>query len=373
MKSVEEFAHDVLKDSESLFTDAWFLIPNWKWLALGTALFSFYILLKFSRWFLNQVRKRLERRFSTREFFGLFFQRPLHRPLAGILAGAFLKTCVEEIHVPGLLEKVFVFPLLLFIGYSAILFCYLTVDALGQLFENIAQRTDNTLDDHLAPMATKVMKVFVIIFGILVVLQNFGVNVMSILAGLGLGGLALALAAQDTAANLFGSIMIILDRPFQVGDAIKMGDIEGNVVEVGLRSTRVRTGGTTIISIPNAVMAKEKIENVGIRKAILEKHVFGLPTETSPETVQKLLADIRNLLAQQPKIAKNDQGVTVSLAANFNLQVTVTYFIAIDDAKEEAPTNEAVLFGIIQLMKQLKLDFAFPTQSVRLTEKSVNR
>lgn len=366
MENLSATADELLQNGESLFTHVWFLMPNWKWLALGALLFLGYLLLNFSRWLGNKIRSRLERRFSTRELTGLFLQRPLHRPIAGLLAGIFIKIGMQELHMPPVLEKVGVFPLQIWLGFNAILLCYLGVDALGQLLENMAQRTESTLDDALAPMATKVMKIFIVILGILIVMQNFGVNVMSVLAGLGLGGLALALAAQDTAANLFGSIMIILDRPFQVGDYIKVGDTEGNVVEVGLRSTRIRTLGTSIVTIPNATVAKEKIDNVGARRSRRCRHIIGFTYGTKAEAIRQFIEQTRYLLSQNPKVLKEDQYVNFYQMGDFNLQVLVLFHMTAADLAEEYKIQEEILFEMMAIAEKLRIEFAFPTQTLHV-------
>jgi MscS family membrane protein len=114
----------------------------------------------------------------------------------------------------------------------------------------------------LAPVLARSCQVFFYLIAVLLVLQNLGYNVAGLLAGLGIGGLAVALAAKETLANLFGSLALLIDRTFQVGDTIKQGDIEGVVVNIGLRSTRVRTAEGYIVSIPNQLMTNAAVTNM---------------------------------------------------------------------------------------------------------------
>ncbi len=357
---------EVLNGSEHLFTDVWFLIPNWKWMAVATAYALGWVIDRLFRWIFNIVRKQVERRFSTREMAGLLFQRPIHRPLARILAAVTIHASLQEIQLPGLLEKVFIFPIKLWGGYNGVVLCYLGVDAVGQLLEIMAHRTENSLDDHLAPMATKVMKVFVIVFGTLIVLQSFGVPVMSVLAGLGLGGLALALAAQDTAANLFGSVMIILDRPFQTGDWIKVADVEGKVEEVGLRSTRLRTAATSVITVPNAMMAKEKIDNIGARRSRRSQHFIALDPSTTVGNVQLFMEKMRGFMQQHPKILKDDAFVTFTQFADSGLKILITFYMQVNSQAEEYQTQEDILFEVIRLTTEMKIGFATTTQNLNI-------
>ena len=132
--------------------------------------------------------------------------------------------------------------------------------------------------------------------GILIVLQNMGVNVFSLLAGLGLGGLAFALAAKDTAANLFGSIMILTDRPFKIGDWVKMDGVEGTVEEIGFRSTRVRTFYNSLITIPNATIANVQIDNLGVRQYRRTTATLGVTYDTSMEKMNQFVEGIRKII-----------------------------------------------------------------------------
>src|SRR5690606_24921192 len=129
-----------------------------------------------------------------------------------------------------------------------------------------AESTDSKLDDQLVPLLRKAMKIFVVLVGALFLLQNLDVNVASLVAGLGIGGVAVALAAKDTIANFFGSLMIFIDRPFQIGDWVKIGETEGIVEVVGFRSTRVRTFYNSLVTVPNAHFTEAAIDNLGMRE-----------------------------------------------------------------------------------------------------------
>ena len=133
---------------------------------------------------------------------------------------------------------------------------YRAGDILAKLFERVAKRTRTTLDDILIPYITKGIKVIVIIIGISVIAKEWNYDLGALLTGLGLGGLAFALAAQETVANFFGGLTIMVDKPFQIGDWIQTPDVEGTVEDIGFRSTRVRTFAHALVTVPNSGLAK---------------------------------------------------------------------------------------------------------------------
>jgi MscS family membrane protein len=203
-------------------------------------------------------------------------------------------------------------------------------------------------------------------------MQSFGINVMSLLAGLGLGGLALALAAQDTAANLFGSITILLDTPFKVGDWIKVGDTEGTVEEVGFRSTRIRTFYQSLITVPNSTIAKEKIDNMGSRPLRRIRHVLGLSYETSPEQIKSFCEQIKSLIQEHPLSDKNTYSVYLTAYSASSLDVTINFFINAPNGDIELSTQQEFLLNFWNLAQELKINYAFPTQTLYIKNKPVS-
>ena len=136
--------------------------------------------------------------------------------------------------------------------FAGVLVGFRLVDAAADYWKQIAEETDSKLDDQLVPLARTSGKIFVGAIGAIFILQNLDINITSLIAGLGLGGLAVALAAQDTLKNLLGGATILADKPFQVGDWVILDDIEGTVEQVGFRSTRIRTFADSLITVPNA-------------------------------------------------------------------------------------------------------------------------
>ncbi len=151
-----------------------------------------------------------------------------------------------------------------------------------------AAKTESVLDDQLVPLLGKTIKWFIWIIGGLLFLQNvLNYNISSLLAGLGIGGLAVAFAAQDTVANIFGAIMIFVDRPFKVGDAVSMEGFEGAVESIGLRSTRIRTWDGTLVTIPNRTVASANINNLAARPMRRTNLPSGSCTTPRPKSLRR--------------------------------------------------------------------------------------
>jgi MscS family membrane protein len=338
-----------------------FLMPNWKWLALVLTILIGFVIKSLLKSVFHKTKRSDWARSRATGFMAHFLNTDLETPLAWILTGLFWRTLLDSLSVVPGLEKYLTIGIHLLLAFYIILLAYRAVEAVGRVLIDFTSKTENTLDDQLAPMATKFLKIFVVIFGFLITLQNFGVNVMSILAGLGLGGLALALAAQDTAANLFGSITILLDRPFAVGDLVKIGDTEGHVEEIGFRSTRIRTLYRSLVSIPNAIMAKEKIDNMGARPLNRIRHVFGVTYDTSEDQILSFIRETQALLEAIPEVDKQSITVKFQAMADFNLQILVLFFVRITEPARELEIQQKFLFDVMRLAKRLEIDFAFPT------------
>jgi len=253
-------------------------------------------------------------------------------------------------------------------AFASILLWFLcrVVDVATHYLVQHAQKTDSKLDDQLSPLFSKALKVTIGIIYILWVIQEFGYNISALLAGLGIGGLAVALALQDTLANLFGSIFIILDRPFRVGDRIIVDDVDGVVEEVGFRSTRIRTLTKTLVSIPNKIVAAVKVDNVTCMPKRKVVQTIGLTYETSAEQMEQARTDIRKILKTDAGV---DQEFIVVRFAEFgdsSLNITVIYFTVTADYEEYMSIKEHVNLEIMRAVDALGLSIAFPTRTLYL-------
>ena len=176
------------------------------------------------------------------------------------------------------------------------------IDAWAILAHERGRSDDGLLDNTLIPTLRKALKAFVAVVVFVVVVQNLGYSVSGLLGALGVGGLAVALAAKDTLANLFGGITILVDRPFRVGDWIAFGDADGVVEEIGLRSTRIRTFAKTLVSVPNSVLAGATVENHSLMPKRRIKLTVGVTYDASPDQMREAVRRIEESLRRNPAI-----------------------------------------------------------------------
>jgi MscS family membrane protein len=200
------------------------------------------------------------------------------------------------------------------------------------------------------------------------VLQAFDVNVASLVAGLGIGGLAVALAAKDTIGNFFGSIAIFLDRPFQVGDWIVAGDLQGTVENVGFRSTQLRTVKDTVVSVPNAKLADEKIETFGARRYRLCRFDVGLKYSSSSDQIEAFCDGVRAIIAAHTKTRKDEVEVHFTGLGDSALTFMIHFYTTATAWSEELRVRHEVLMDIHRLVKDIGAEFAFPTRTLHLTQ-----
>lgn len=251
----------------------------------------------------------------------------------------------------------------LVIGVAGIVTAARTVDVVASVATDRANETESRLDDQVIPLLRQAARVLVFILGVLFILQNYGVDVVSLVAGLGIGGLAFALAAQDTVANLFGSLNIFLDKPFQIGDAVKIGGVEGVVEEVGFRSTRVRTFYNSVVTVPNSTITTTEVDNLGARHQRRVTTSLGLTYSTPPATIDAFVEGVRGILAKQENINPGYQVHFSGFGAS-SLDIMLHFHVVTRDWSEELATRASIYSDILRMAAEMGVDFAFPSQSL---------
>ncbi|AMV73470.1 small-conductance mechanosensitive ion channel [Desulfuromonas sp. DDH964] len=235
--------------------------------------------------------------------------------------------------------------------------------------EKWVSRTESTLDDHLLPFVRKSLRVFIIGIAALMTIQNLGYSISGLLASLGIGGLAVALAAKDTLSNVFGSLMIIMDRPFHIGDWIKAGDLEGTVEEVGFRSTKVRTFAKTLISVPNSVITNMAVDNFSRMPKRRIKLTVGVTYQTTPEQMRRAVTAIRELLGSHPAIDQEFYLVNFTDFGASSLDIMVYCFTTTTVWGEYLDAREDLCLRIMEILEGMGLEIAFPTRTLYLKGK----
>lgn len=287
-------------------------------------------------------------------------------PVGIIIASAVMFELLPSLGFGVRLNQVLGVSVRLVATVAAVLVLYRLVDLVSEVFVRRAAQTETLLDDQLVPLIRKSVKVFVACLGGIFVLQNFDVDVGSLLAGVSLGGLAFTLAARDTVANLFGSVSIFADAPFQVGDWVVIDGKEGVVLEVGMRSTRIRTFYSSVISIPNSVVAAAAIDNYGLREYRRQVTTLGLTYDTPPVKVQAFVEGIRAILRANAKVRKDAYEVHFRDFGASALEILVYFFVKTDTWNDELSQRHSVLLEIMRLAADLGVSFAFPTQTLHL-------
>ena len=216
----------------------------------------------------------------------------------------------------------------------------------------------------IIPLLRKIGKAAIAILGLLFLLQNFGLNVAALIAGLGIGGVALALASQKSVENLLGGIMLALDQPVRVGDFCRYGDGKtGTIEDIGLRSTRIRTMERTVVSVPNADFSSLQLENFTLRERILLQTTIGLRYETTTEQMQHILATLQALLEGDSRVIADTARVRFIGFSPTALNVELFAYVATSDHAEFMAVREELFLRVLQIIREAGTDFAFPLQA----------
>ncbi len=341
-----------------------FNIDTWKWAILAGCIALGLSLRPILVQFLNKIKNTTQPKFQQNSFWFHLFELPIEISLSWIATSFLWVIVLDNLFLPTQVEKYGLLIAKILLSYHSIRFIYLSTTAVGGIIEAYAKKTDNSIDGQMASFATKTLRILVLVLGCLLVLQNLGINVTSLLAGLGIGGLALALAAQDTAANLFGSITIIFDSPFKLGDWVKIGDLEGTVEEVGFRSTRIRTFYNSLVTIPNSIVAKEKIDNMRLRPFRRIRQNLGISYETPPDKIDAFCENLRYMIQQHENVIKETIVVTFDNFLDSSLNIMISFHVATSESNEEIKLRQQIYCNFLKIAAEMKVEFAFPTQTV---------
>lgn len=237
-------------------------------------------------------------------------------------------------------------------------------DYILKYFKGVTEKTESKMDDQLMPIVSQLVKLVIIIAAILQVLHLMSVNITALIAGISIGGLALALAAKDTVGNLIGSLMIFIDHPFQIGDYIVVGGFEGTVKEVGFRSTRIQTKDTSIISIPNGNIANEVLVNKGIRVFRLFETTLGVTYDTPPHLIELFVKGLKELILEHPKTTNSEYYVYLTGLGDFSIQILFRVYLDTRTYAGELEIKEDLLLAIIRMAESIGIRFAFPSSTM---------
>ena len=291
---------------------------------------------------------------------------PVTHPLGGITMAVTLYLGIPWLQLPIEISRILQ-PMSYALGiFSLAWFSYQLVNVFSAWLSFRAANTSTKLDDQSVPFIRKTLKAMIIVIGGVFILQNLNINVSSLVAGLGIGGLAFALAAKDSIANFFGSAVIFIDKPFQIDDWIIIENVEGIIEEIGFRTTKIRTFYNSVITIPNAKMTTATIDNYGARRYRRYKTTLSLTYDTPPERMLALCEGIRAVLCASPSIRKDYYVVEFVNFGQIGLEILVYTFIESPDWASELRVRTYLNMELIRLAKALDIRFAFPTQTIHV-------
>jgi MscS family membrane protein len=208
--------------------------------------------------------------------------------------------------------------------------------------------------------------VVVALFGFVAVLAALGYPVGTLLAGLGIGGIAVALGAQKTLEHFFGSLSIAVDQPFRVGDFVKGDTFQGTIETIGLRTTRIRTLERSVVAVPNGRLADMSVENFGQRDRFRMFASIGLTYDTTAAQMAAVRDGFERVLRSHPKLWPEGLVVRFGEFGAYSLNIEVQAFFAVPDFDAFREAREEVLLGFMQVVEEAKTGFAFPTQTVHV-------
>ncbi len=342
-----------------------FLLENWRWAALLLVI----VLGMLADWLVSRALRRFMRRWMQRnpgDYAVVGDGENRLRPLGLVAMAGIWWAGINAVGLPELALLILLVAVKTLASLAAVWAAYRVVDIFAVWLRARAALTDNKLDDVLVPLITRSLKIFVTVVGLVFIADNLDIDITGLLAGLGLGGLAFALAAKDMVQNLFGSVTVLLDRTFTVGDWIVLDDVEGTVEHMGFRSTRIRTFYNSLVTIPNSRFITAKVDNMGARRYRRYKAHFGLTYDTPPERVEAFCEALRELVREHPYMRKDYFHIYLNDLGDSALSVLIYVFWETPDWATELRERHRFLLDSLRVAQELGVEFAFPTQTLYL-------
>lgn len=345
-----------------------FLLLNGQWIGLIAILFLASLIQAFLRLYISRALGHIFQKAKV----PLEIKKRINfnRPLGLMVVAGLWKALIPLLELSDNLLSALMRGGTIVFTIAAVITAHYLVDLISLYFERKALESENKFDDILVPLVRKTAKTIVITFGIVFIGNSLTLDMKSLIAGLGIGGLAFAFAAKDTLSNLFGSLTVLLDRPFRIGDWVLFNGIEGTVVEVGLRSTRLRTFYDSLITVPNGQLTNVHIDNLGERTYRRYTTKISIEYSTPTETIETFCEGIRQLILGYPTTRKDYFHVYLNGLGESGLDILLYVFWRVPDWPTELQERHRLLIDILRLGKQLGVGFAFPTRTLHLYQEN---
>ncbi len=345
---------------ESLVKIKFIGTPLWIWVALTliALLLSFLsrLLSRISIALLTPLARRYTKSVQT------YRMEAFAEPLRLLVSIAVFRICMEAI-APSALARDYLLKLLAFLFIlGAASFIMRVVDIISDQTISRMDPRQRALSYSVFPLFVRIVKIFIFCIGALFVLSQWGYSTSTILAGVGVGGIAIALAAQKTLENLFGSVSVITDRPVLVGDFCQFGTQTGTVEDIGLRSTRIRTLDRTVVTIPNSVFSTMSLENFSRRDRFWFHPTLHLRREATPDQICEMMEAITNILQAHPQVDASGIPVRFTKIANESFELETFAYVLTADVNEYLKVQSELLLKMVEAAARLNIGFAVPFQ-----------
>jgi MscS family membrane protein len=346
-----------------------------KW-AVFIAIISVTLLL--NRWFAvlaSRLSYRIFKNISQAQFYGEF-SKMFNKPFVQLINLLALYIACNQLKFPQEWElaKIDEFGLrwILHAAYSVLFIVSVTSLFLRstEFMEHVYHNLENgPMSKDLATFLKELTKVLIYILSFFAILgKAFEVNVTALVTSLGIGGLAIALAAQDTLANLIGSFIIYLDKPFQVGETVELGDIKGTIEKIGFRTTRIRTFERTLLIVPNKKIIDSNLNNISQSAQRRVRFQIGLTYQSNPEAILGIIDDIKHAILEETPRTSEEMVVRFTEFDSSSLNVLVVYYVNSNEYEPMIELKEKINVKIMEIVKKHGCDFAYPSQTVFLAK-----
>ena len=350
---------------ESLEKD-FLYVKYWQWIAIFVLIFLGLLIDLAFRIFVRGVSHRIlkHRRISENQRDAIKYTA---RPIGLLAAAVFWLTVlrlldIEELYITGILDSA----LRIYIAVIATFAAWRLVDFSSLYFESRAKHTNTKFDDVLIPLLRKTCKIFIVAIGIVYSANALNVPIAPLLASLGIASVGISFAMKDTVENFFGSVAVLLDRPFDVGDWVVIDSAEGIIEQVGFRSTRIRTFYNSQITIPNANLVRAKVDNYGRRRYRRWKTNLCLQYDTTPDKLVAFTEGVRELIRVHPYTRKDYYEVYCNEFGESSFNILLYVFFEVPDWNTELRERERLFVDIVRLADTIGAEFAFPTRTIHL-------
>jgi MscS family membrane protein len=330
----------------------------WQWIGVGTGALLAWLVIAFSRRLASRLSHGNEDGPESR-------WHTLPMPIGILIVAAVLSPLLCMIIRIGDTPRIVIAVLETLVTYLTCAWLALVGGALvGEMIVGAEHLAIRSLDGQLIRLGVRLFGAVIAVVCLIKGADEIGFPAYSVLAGLGIGGLAIALAAKDSLANLLGSMLILFEKPFRVGDYIRLSGTEGTVEDVGFRSTRIRTLDNSLVSIPNDSVINTTVENLSLRPKRRQRFTLGVIYETPRATLEAFVEGIRTVILDHGETEKDNIQVSFYNLAESSLDILVIFHLLVADYPSELRGRHEILAGIMDLAERMGVSFAFPTRTL---------